>query len=63
MFCSVGFVNAFGVFQEYYAVTLLATKSDSAISWLGSLQVFFLFGGTPVCGILMDKYGPRVSVF
>ncbi|TGO55376.1 hypothetical protein BCON_0093g00160 [Botryotinia convoluta] len=40
MFCSVGFINAFGVFQEYYAKNILANKSASDISWLGSFNVF-----------------------
>jgi hypothetical protein len=60
MFCSVGFVNAFGVFQEYYAVTILSDKSPSDISWLGSFNVFCMFGMTFVAGFLTDKYGPTV---
>jgi len=31
MFCSVGFINAFGVFQEYYKATFLKNKSASDI--------------------------------
>lgn len=60
-FCSVGFVNAFGVFQEYYSSTLIPSKSSSSIAWIGSIQIFLMFGGTPVAGFLTDKYGPRVS--
>ncbi|PQE06040.1 MFS monocarboxylate transporter protein [Rutstroemia sp. NJR-2017a BBW] len=62
MFCSVGFVNAFGVFQEYYAVTILSDKSPSDISWLGSFNVFCMFGMTFVAGFLTDKYGPTPLV-
>ncbi|KAI1339532.1 MFS general substrate transporter [Xylariaceae sp. FL0016] len=36
-----GVANGFGVFQEYYSSTL--GQSQSAISWVGSVQVFFLF--------------------
>lgn len=60
MFCSVGFVNAFGVFVEYYSKGLLASKSESDISWLGSFNIFCMFGATFAVGYLNDKYGPRV---
>ncbi|TGO36034.1 hypothetical protein BHYA_0137g00150 [Botrytis hyacinthi] len=50
MFCSVGFINAFGGFQEYYAKNKLADKPASDISWLGSFNVFCMFGGTFVAG-------------
>lgn len=62
MFCSVGYINAFGVFQEFYAQSFLANKSASSISWLGSFNIFCLFGGTLVSGFLNDIYGPRVSL-
>ncbi|KAB8234861.1 MCT family MFS transporter [Aspergillus alliaceus] len=58
-FCSVGFVNAFGVFQEYYEQALLSNRSASDISWLGSVNIFCMFGCTSIAGILTDKYGPR----
>ncbi|ATZ50902.1 hypothetical protein BCIN_06g03720 [Botrytis cinerea B05.10] len=63
MFCSVGFINAFGVFQEYYAKNMLANKTASEISWLGSFNVFCMFGGTFVAGYLNDKYGPKFLVY
>ncbi|ESZ93879.1 hypothetical protein SBOR_5737 [Sclerotinia borealis F-4128] len=63
MFCSVGFINAFGVFQEYYAKNMLADKSASDISWLGSFNVFCMFGGTFAAGYLNDIYGPKPLVY
>ncbi|KAA8569948.1 hypothetical protein EYC84_002286 [Monilinia fructicola] len=63
MFCSVGFINAFGVFQEYYAENMLAHKSASDISWLGSFNVFCMFGGTLIAGYVNDKYGPQPLVY
>ncbi|TGO28073.1 hypothetical protein BPAE_0032g00150 [Botrytis paeoniae] len=63
MFCSVGFINAFGVFQEYYAKNMLADKSASDISWLGSFNVFCMFGGTFVAGYINDKYGTKLLVY
>ena len=63
MFCSVGFVNAFGVFEEYYQSNLLhPTPTPSQISWLGSFNIFSMFGFTLLVGYLNDKYGPRVLV-
>lgn len=60
-FVTVGFLNAFGVFQEYYTSTLLRGYSDFQISWLGSFALFAFFAGAPAAGILSDKYGPTVS--
>jgi MFS family permease len=60
MFCSIGFVNAFGIFEQYYQSHLLSSQSASQISWLGSFNVFWLFGFTLVVGYLNDKHGPRI---
>lgn len=51
------------VFQAYYEETLLKTTSPSAISWIGSLQAFFLFGGILLGGPLFDRYGATVLFF
>jgi len=62
LFCTVGFANAFGVFQEYYSLNFLVNESQSNLSWLGSINVFCVFAGTVASGILHDKYGPRVCL-
>jgi len=49
-----GYVNAFGVYQEYYVTTLLPSYSPSAISWIGSLQAYLLFASGVVAGPLFD---------
>jgi MFS family permease len=36
--------------------------SASAISWIGSLQIFFLFAGTLFGGPLFDRYGAVVCI-
>ena len=59
LFCSFGWINAIGVFQEYYQTRLLTSYSPSAISWIPSLETFFMFFGGPVVGKLYDNYGPR----
>ena len=43
-----------GVFQTYYQEELLAGVSSSEISWIGSLQAFFLVFGGLVTGPLFD---------
>lgn len=60
LFCTVGMVNAFGVFQEFYKSDLLSNKSEFDISWIGSLAIFSLYALAPFSGILTDKFGPRV---
>jgi len=40
-FCTFGFASSFGVFEDYYV--RLGASSSSNISWIGSLQLFFLF--------------------
>lgn len=59
-FCTIGFQNAFGVFQEYYAKTLLADESVSTIGWLGTIGVFLLYLGSLFSGVALDLFGPVV---
>ncbi|OAA36625.1 Major facilitator superfamily domain, general substrate transporter [Metarhizium rileyi] len=58
-FCSFGWINSVGVFQEYYQTELLPGYSASTISWIPSLQIFFMMGMGPIVGVLYDKFGPR----
>jgi len=76
LFSTFGYVNAFGygpsmrthksqtnqssVFQEYYQTHQLIHETPSTISWIGSLQTFFLFGGSLVGGPLFDRFGAKV---
>jgi MFS family permease len=48
-----GLINSFGVFQDYYP-TILAGTSESAISWIGSIQAFLLMFVGILCGRLLD---------
>ncbi|KAL4883140.1 major facilitator superfamily domain-containing protein [Aspergillus karnatakaensis] len=58
-FCSFGWLNSVGIFQEYYQNELLQGYSTSAISWIPSLEIFFMMGMGPVVGMLYDRHGPR----
>ena len=59
LFVSFGWINAIGIFQEYYQTNTLASYSPSTVSWIVSLEVFFMFIGGPFVGKLFDNYGPR----
>lgn len=59
LFCSFGWINAIGVFQEYYSKNQLAAYSQSTIAWIPSFEIFFMFASSPVSGKLFDSFGPR----
>ncbi|PYH96097.1 MFS general substrate transporter [Aspergillus ellipticus CBS 707.79] len=59
LFCSFGWINSIGAFQTYYETTLLTGYSASTISWIPSLEVFFMLVMGPVVGSLSDIIGPR----
>ncbi|KAK0105967.1 hypothetical protein ONS95_004476 [Cadophora gregata] len=61
-FCSFGWLNSIGTFQEYYSVELLSQYSAGKISWIPSLQLFFMFAMGPIVGSLYDRYGPRYLI-
>ncbi|PYI15804.1 MFS general substrate transporter [Aspergillus violaceofuscus CBS 115571] len=49
-----GLMNAFGVFQTFYELDLLALKSSSDISWIGSTQAFLMFIVSAIVGPIVD---------
>ncbi|KAF4551073.1 Aspyridones efflux protein apdF-like protein [Elsinoe fawcettii] len=57
--CSFGYSSSFGVYQAYYQRNQLADRTASDIAWIGSLQLFFMFGGGFFAGALFDRYGAR----
>ncbi|CAG7916277.1 unnamed protein product [Penicillium olsonii] len=59
LFCAFGWVNAIGIFQEYYQNNQLSSYSASSISWILSLEPFVLFAAGLVTGRLFDNYGPK----
>lgn len=42
-FCTFGYANAFGVYQDYYVRQYLSDYTSSQISWIGGLQTMLLF--------------------
>jgi MFS family permease len=59
LFCSFGWINCIGVFQDYYQLHMLSHYSSSTVSWIPSLEVFMMFFGGPIFGKVFDNYGPR----
>lgn len=49
-----GLMNAFGVFQTFYQLDLLASKTSSEISWIGSAQSFLMFLVSVIAGPIVD---------
>ncbi|KAL1874429.1 hypothetical protein VTK73DRAFT_306 [Phialemonium thermophilum] len=61
-FCSYGWINSVGTFQEYYQSGPLKDYSVSTISWIPSLQIFFMSVLGPAIGHIYDRYGMRLLV-
>ncbi len=59
-FCTTGFMNSFGLLQEYYSRGPLKNKSEFYISWIGPFATFVLFLFAALAGTLVDKVGPTV---
>lgn len=60
-FSCLGFMNSFGVFQEYYTTNQLRGESPDKVAWIGSLMSFLQFAGGAIAGPLFDRYGTWVS--
>lgn len=54
LFVTWGYTNSFGTFQAYYEQELLSTLPPSTISWIGSVQVWFIFFVGAFSGRLLD---------
>ncbi|KAJ5999384.1 hypothetical protein N7451_007194 [Penicillium sp. IBT 35674x] len=63
LFCTVGFLNSFGVFEDYYATAQLAHESQSTIGWLGAMAIFFLFSISTIAGAMLDIFGPKLMIW
>ncbi|KAF4979583.1 hypothetical protein FZEAL_4253 [Fusarium zealandicum] len=63
LFCTFGLVNCVGVFQKYYVSGPLKEYDSSAVSWILSVEVFFMvFCGT-VFGRIFDSHGPKYLLY
>ncbi|KAF5391709.1 hypothetical protein D9757_001664 [Collybiopsis confluens] len=53
-FCTIGYSNAFGVYQDIYTRDILSDKSPSDISWIGSFQIFSSYAPGILVGYAFD---------
>lgn len=60
-FSCLGFLNSFGIFQEYYMGHQLRDSTPDAVAWIGSLPAFIQFAAGAIAGPLFDRYGAWVS--
>ncbi|KAG6022524.1 hypothetical protein E4U40_004539 [Claviceps sp. LM458 group G5] len=58
-FCSYGWINSVGTFQEYYQNGPLKEYTASQIAWIPSMQIFLMSFLSPFTGQIFDNYGPR----
>ncbi|KAG0698063.1 major facilitator superfamily domain-containing protein [Suillus ampliporus] len=54
-FCGYGYVNSFGVYQDFYTRIYLTNRPPSAISWIGALNSFLIANLTVISGLLYDR--------
>lgn len=54
-FCTLGYISAFGVYQDYYTREFLSQKSPSEISWIGSFQLFMQYAPGILVGRAFDS--------
>ncbi|KAK4118205.1 MFS general substrate transporter [Parathielavia appendiculata] len=59
-FSCLGFMNSFGVFQEYYMANQLRHHSPDDVAWIGSLTAFLQFAGGALAGPMFDRFGAWV---
>lgn len=50
LFCTFGLINCVGVFQQYYLAHPLSDYSSSDVSWITSVQIFFMV----FCGVVVS---------
>lgn len=63
VFCVWGFINSFGFFQAYYTAQPELNASPSAISWVGSIQIFLLMVMGAYSGSASDAGYYRLTSF
>ncbi|KAF9882863.1 hypothetical protein FE257_004949 [Aspergillus nanangensis] len=57
--CTFGYTNSYGIYQNYYASHFFPDRTPSDISWIGSLQTFFLFFLGGISGPISDRFGVK----
>ncbi|KAK9475980.1 major facilitator superfamily domain-containing protein [Lipomyces japonicus] len=60
-FCSLGYMNIAGIFQEYYITHQLYGYTPSEVAWIVGLMNFVFSTGGLVVGRLFDLYGVKYT--
>ncbi|KAJ7747622.1 major facilitator superfamily domain-containing protein [Mycena maculata] len=53
-FCTFGYINAFGVYQDYYTREFLVNKTAADVSWIGSFQLAVQYAMGVLVGRAVD---------
>lgn len=61
-YCSMGVLNSFGFFNNYYSNEFLENTPTSTIAFIGTLQIALMNSLAAVSGALCDLYGVRVRI-
>ncbi|KAF8646652.1 hypothetical protein AX16_007150 [Volvariella volvacea WC 439] len=54
-YCTFGYTNGYGVYQDYYVRHYLTNYSPSEIGWIGGVQIFLTFSSGLITGRLVDR--------
>ncbi|KAF1365945.1 MFS general substrate transporter [Lizonia empirigonia] len=58
-YCSMGVLNSFGFFNNFYSHDFLQNTSTSTIAFIGTLQIALMNSLAAVSGALCDHYGVK----
>lgn len=61
-YASMGVLNSFGFFNNYYSDDFLSNTPTSTIAFIGTLQIALMNSLAAISGALCDYYGARVSI-
>lgn len=53
-FITFGYLNSYGIWQDYYQQTTLSHKSPSQVAWIGAFQYWLMFAPAIFAGRLFD---------
>uniref|UniRef100_A0A8H7Y9I5 Uncharacterized protein n=1 Tax=Psilocybe cubensis TaxID=181762 RepID=A0A8H7Y9I5_PSICU len=54
-FCCFGYINSFGVYQDFYVRRYLSAVSPSNIGWIGGVQICLTFSLGAITGRIFDR--------
>jgi MCP family monocarboxylic acid transporter-like MFS transporter 10 len=61
-YSSMGVLNSFGFFNNFYSHDFLKDTPTSTIAFIGTLQIALMNSLSAVSGALCDQYGVKVGI-